>query len=268
MYTSTNLSPHRSRTVSRSLRYGEMNDISVIMPLSANSLPTSPMRRMFSSRSSGENPRLELSPWRMLSPSSTCAILPRWKSACSRVYATVDWGLEGGVIGVRIRYCLDSCTRCRCAPVVDVVGKISEKLYDRASHLAGAGEPGEPQDASLLVHGLLPGGGVHGALVPLDVGGVADLVGVHVDGGGRGHGDADAPLEEGGGGGDGGEAAGGARGVGDLGGARGEAGELTNGAHRLFDVAWSWVSRPDGSGGGVPVCASVDRGGLLLPTLS
>merc|ERR1719149_330295 len=67
-----------------------MNDISVIMPLSANSLPTSPMRRMFSSRSSGENPRLELRPWRMLSPSSTCAILPRWKSACSRVYATVD----------------------------------------------------------------------------------------------------------------------------------------------------------------------------------
>jgi len=90
MYTSTNLSPHRSRTVSRSLRYGEMNDISVIMPLSAKSLPTSPMRRMFSSRSSGENPRLELRPWRMLSPSSTCAILPRWKSACSRVYATVD----------------------------------------------------------------------------------------------------------------------------------------------------------------------------------
>ena len=134
------------------------------------------------------------------------------------------------------------------------------------SHLAGAGESGEPQDASLLVHGLLPGGGVHGALVPLDVGGVADLVRVDVDGGGRGHGDADAPLEEGGGGGDG-EAAG-ARGVGDLGGARGEAGELTNGAHRLFDVAWSWVSRPDGSGGGVPVCASVDRGGLLLPTLS
>ena len=26
----------------------------------------------------------------MLSPSSTCAILPFWKSACSRVYATVD----------------------------------------------------------------------------------------------------------------------------------------------------------------------------------
>ena len=133
MYTSTNLSPHRSRTVSRSLRYGEMNDISVIMPLSAKSLPTSPMRRMFSSRSSGENPRLELSPWRMLSPSSTCAILPRWKSACSRVYATVDWGVDGGVIGVRIRYCLDSCTRCRCAPVVDVVGKISEKRYRSGS---------------------------------------------------------------------------------------------------------------------------------------
>ena len=148
-------------------------------------------------------------------------------------------------------------------------GKSRKSDIDRAlSHLAGAGEPGEPQDASLLVHGLLPGGGVHGALVPLDVGGVADLVRVDVDGGGRGHGDADAPLEEGGGGGDGGEAAGGARGVGDLGGARGEAGELTNGAHRLFDVAWSWVSRPDGSGGGVPVCASVDRGGLLLPTLS
>ena len=145
-------------------------------------------------------------------------------------------------------------------------GKSRKSDIDRAlSHLAGAGEPGEPQDASLLVHGLLPGGGVHGALVPLDVGGVADLVRVDVDGGGRGHSDADAPLEEGGGGGDG-QAAGGARGVGDLGGARGEAGELTNGAHRLFDVAWSWVSRPDGSGGGyrcVPPSIGVDYYCLL-----
>ena len=98
----------------------------------------------------------------------------------------------------------------------------------RLSHLAGAGETGEPEDASLLVHGLLAGGGVHGSLVPLDVGGVADLVGVHVDGGGRGHGDANPALEERGGGSDGvaaGERAGGGGvGGGDL---AGEAGELT-----------------------------------------
>ena len=67
-----------------------MNDTSVIIPESAKSLETSPMRRMFSSRPSGEKSTLELRPWRMLSPSSTCAILPFWNSACSSVYATVD----------------------------------------------------------------------------------------------------------------------------------------------------------------------------------
>ena len=50
--------------------------------------------------------------------------------------------------------------------------------------LAGAGEAGEPQHAALLVHRLLAGGLVHGTLVPLDVGGVANLVGVHLNLGG------------------------------------------------------------------------------------
>ena len=59
-------------------------------PVSAYSLETSPMRRMFSSRSSGLNPRFLQSPWRMLSPSSTYANLPISLRACSSVYASVD----------------------------------------------------------------------------------------------------------------------------------------------------------------------------------
>jgi hypothetical protein len=46
-----------------------MNAVIQMMPASANSAATSPMRRMFSCRSSGENPRSELSP-RRTSPSS------------------------------------------------------------------------------------------------------------------------------------------------------------------------------------------------------
>jgi hypothetical protein len=42
-----------------------------ITPVSAKSLATSPMRRMFSSRSAAEKPRFLLKPWRTLSPSST-----------------------------------------------------------------------------------------------------------------------------------------------------------------------------------------------------
>ena len=54
------------------------------------SLATSPMRRTFSSRSSALKPRLQLSPWRTLSPSSSVVRMPRAASACSSVHATVD----------------------------------------------------------------------------------------------------------------------------------------------------------------------------------
>lgn len=60
-----------------------------MMPDSAKSLETSPMRRMFSSRSRAVNPRLELRPWRTLSPSRRIVTLPRAARACSKVQATV-----------------------------------------------------------------------------------------------------------------------------------------------------------------------------------
>jgi hypothetical protein len=46
------------------------------IPPSANNLATSDMRRIFSSRSSGEKPRFLLSPVRMLSPSRLYAGIP------------------------------------------------------------------------------------------------------------------------------------------------------------------------------------------------
>ena len=61
-----------------------------MMPLSAKSLLTSPILRMFSSRSVEVKPRLELRPWRMLSPSRQTVTLPRSARACSKVQATVD----------------------------------------------------------------------------------------------------------------------------------------------------------------------------------
>ena len=91
MYTSTKRSPTRSRTANRSFLYGEMKLTSVIIPLSAYSFETSPILRMFSSRSAAVNPKFEFNPCRMLSPSSTCAIFPRLNSSCSSVYATVDF---------------------------------------------------------------------------------------------------------------------------------------------------------------------------------
>jgi len=63
---------------------------SVTRPASTMSLATSPMRRTFSSRSSALKPRLQLSPWRTLSPSSSVVRMPRAASACSSVHATVD----------------------------------------------------------------------------------------------------------------------------------------------------------------------------------
>jgi hypothetical protein len=62
---------------------------SVISPVSAKSFDTSPIRRMFSSRSAAEKPRFLLSPCRTLSPSRRQEARPRECSACSRVHATV-----------------------------------------------------------------------------------------------------------------------------------------------------------------------------------
>lgn len=66
-----------------------MKLIRVMMPLSAKSLPTSPIRLMFSSRSWGEKPRFLLRPCLTLSPSSRAVSLPRSSRACSSVQATV-----------------------------------------------------------------------------------------------------------------------------------------------------------------------------------
>lgn len=61
MNTSTNWLPiSLALTLSLSFLYGEMKLTSVMRPVSANSLETSPMRRMFSARSVGVNPRLLL----------------------------------------------------------------------------------------------------------------------------------------------------------------------------------------------------------------
>lgn len=48
--------------------YGEMNEVIAMLPESAKSLATSPIRRMFSLRSASEKPRSLLRPKRMLSP--------------------------------------------------------------------------------------------------------------------------------------------------------------------------------------------------------
>lgn len=58
--------------------------------LSANSLATSEMRRMFSLRSFSEKPRSLFRPKRTLSPSRRYAASPRCRRCCSRAVATVD----------------------------------------------------------------------------------------------------------------------------------------------------------------------------------
>jgi len=55
---------------------GEMKLVRHTMPPSANSLATSAIRLIFSSRSSGLKPRFLLRPWRMLSPSRLYAGMP------------------------------------------------------------------------------------------------------------------------------------------------------------------------------------------------
>ena len=68
----------RYRPATATLDYQDIiknDNISVVFiattPESAINFATSLTRRIFSTRSSGENPRFEFKPWRMLSPSST-----------------------------------------------------------------------------------------------------------------------------------------------------------------------------------------------------
>ena len=63
----------------------------VHLRLSIRFLFTSAIRRMFSSRSFGENPRSLFSPNLTLSPSSLYVCLPRWRRCCSRAVAMVDF---------------------------------------------------------------------------------------------------------------------------------------------------------------------------------
>ena len=56
---------------------GETNEHSATTPESANNRPTSATLRMFSSLSSGENPRFLFNPVRMLSPSNPYDGMPK-----------------------------------------------------------------------------------------------------------------------------------------------------------------------------------------------
>src|SRR4051812_37369654 len=76
------------RTWSRSARYGLMNEVSAITPASTKSFAASPMRRMFSVRSSAVKPRFLLRPMRMLSPSSRydrCPCSCRYDSSATAI---------------------------------------------------------------------------------------------------------------------------------------------------------------------------------------
>src|SRR5277367_6529942 len=92
--TSMNSSPSftcNSLATSLSFLYGAINAVTTIVPESANSLATSPIRLIFSFRSSSENPRSLFNPKRMLSPSKRYAVIPLCSSACSNATAIVDF---------------------------------------------------------------------------------------------------------------------------------------------------------------------------------
>jgi len=80
-----------SLATSLSFLYGAINAVTTIVPESANSLATSPIRLIFSFRSSSENPRSLFNPKRMLSPSKRYAVIPLCSSACSNATAIVDF---------------------------------------------------------------------------------------------------------------------------------------------------------------------------------
>ena len=71
-------------------RRGEMKETRQTTPASAKSLDTSPILRMFSSRSANENPRSLFNPWRTLSPSRTYAGTPLEIKYSSSFMAIVD----------------------------------------------------------------------------------------------------------------------------------------------------------------------------------
>lgn len=75
--------------IRHTLENGETKEQRATTPESAKSLATSETRRMFSSRSSSEKPRLRLRPWRMLSPSRQYAGMPREMRYSSRPKLTV-----------------------------------------------------------------------------------------------------------------------------------------------------------------------------------
>ena len=64
-----------ARAASRSLRYGEMSETTVITPASEKSCATSDARRTDSARSSEEKPRSRVRPVRRLSPSTLYTFL-------------------------------------------------------------------------------------------------------------------------------------------------------------------------------------------------
>ncbi len=67
-----------------------MNAVITIRPASTMSLATSPVRRMFSTRSAAVKPRSLLRPWRTLSPSSRYVRTPSACSSRSTMFAIVD----------------------------------------------------------------------------------------------------------------------------------------------------------------------------------
>ena len=75
--------------ISRISLLGLINAAIVMMPLSKNSLDTSAIRRIFSTRSVSENPRLLLIPLRILSPSKIRQSNPRLWSSRSNAIAIV-----------------------------------------------------------------------------------------------------------------------------------------------------------------------------------
>lgn len=69
---------------------GLMKAVIAMTPASIINFAASPIRRMFSRRSSSEKPRLDDRPWRTLSPSNTKVRQPSWCSCSSTACASVD----------------------------------------------------------------------------------------------------------------------------------------------------------------------------------
>ena len=79
------------RTASRSARNGLMKAVIAMTPASIINLAASPIRRIFSLRSSSEKPSWEDKLHLTLSPSSTSVRQPRWCSCSPTACASVDF---------------------------------------------------------------------------------------------------------------------------------------------------------------------------------